>query len=149
MQTSKAEKLAFVRRLKQALKRSSKKVDTPTELALQFNLRHQQDSITPAAAQKWLTGQAQPTIDKIETLADWLNVSPHWLRHGTVEDRPTSAGRKGTAKKSIPTIQPTEDELMVLTRLRSLSEHRHDLVIEILEQFSIEQEMWKNRSDSG
>ena len=66
------EKQAFSLRLKQALKRSAKKIDTPTELALQFNLRHQNDSITVQAAQKWMTGKARPAVDKIETLAAML-----------------------------------------------------------------------------
>lgn len=145
MQTSQAEKLAFARRLKQALKRSSKKVDTPTELALQFNLRHQQGSITPAAAQKWLTGQAQPTIDKIETLSDWLGIAPQWLRWGTAEDRSTQpTGKKGQPRKSAAAIQPSEAELMLLTRLRNLPEHQRNLVTEVLEQFSLQQEMWRD-----
>ncbi|MQR00960.1 transcriptional regulator [Glaciimonas soli] len=139
------EKLEFSLRLKQALKRSSKKIETPTELALQFNLRHQHDSITPAAAQKWMNGLARPTPDKIETLAEWLNVSAQWLRYGIAEDRPaTTTGRKVSARKSAATIQPTDDELKLLIKLRSLSEHRRNLVVEVLEQFSLEQEMWRD-----
>ena len=88
MPTTTDEKLAFSARVKQALKRSHRKVSTPAELALQFNLRHGNDPITPQAAQKWLTGKALQTQDKMETLATWLNASPLWLRHGIAEPRP-------------------------------------------------------------
>jgi len=141
------DKKEFSLRLKQALKRSPKKVSTPTELEVEFNLRHRGDSISQQAAQKWLTGLARPTPDKIETLAEWLNVSPIWLRYGFAEDRPAPiAERKGPPRKAAPAFQPTEDELKLLARLRSLPEHQRNLVTEVLEQFSLEQEMWRNNS---
>lgn len=139
------ERLAFALRLKQALKRSKKKVDTPTELALQFNLRHKTDPISNQTAQKWLTGQTRPTPDKIETLAEWLNVSAQWLRYGIAEDRPAPVtARKGAQRKTAAVMQPTEDELKLLARLRSLPEYRRNLVIEVLEEFALESEMWRD-----
>lgn len=138
------EKRAFAARLKQAIKRSPKKVETPTDLSIQFNLRHKGESITVQAAQKWLSGQARPTVDKIETLAEWLNVSTQWLRFGIAEDRSTiPPGRKGQKAKSATAIQPTEEELKLIARIRSLPEHRRNLVNEIVEQFSLDQEMWR------
>lgn len=83
MPKSLSEKAAFAERLKLALTRSRKKIHSPNELALQFNLRHSNSSISPQAAQKWLAGTACPTSDKIETLAHWLGVSAHWLRFGS------------------------------------------------------------------
>ncbi|OYZ84678.1 MAG: hypothetical protein B7Y03_02415 [Polaromonas sp. 24-62-144] len=77
------DKKAFAERLKTALKRLPKSIETATELAHQFNLKHQNEPITPQAAQKWLQGTAFPTTDKLQTLADWLNVSAHWLKNGT------------------------------------------------------------------
>lgn len=47
-----SEKTAFAERLKLALTRSSKKIETATELALQFNLRHPNDPVTQQAVQK-------------------------------------------------------------------------------------------------
>jgi transcriptional regulator with XRE-family HTH domain len=139
------DKKEFSLRLKQALKRSPKKISTPTELEVEFNLRHKGDSISQQAAQKWMSGLARPTADKIKTLAEWLNVSPIWLRYGFAEDRPASvAERKGQPRKSAAAIQPTEDELKLLAKLRSLPEHQRNLVIEVLEQFSLEQEMWRD-----
>ena len=137
------EKQAFSLRLKQALKRSAKKVETPTELANQFNLRHQNDPITTQAAQKWLTGLARPTVDKIETLAAWLNVSAQWLRLGIAEERPQIETEKKSPKGKVVTAASlTQDELILIAQLRNLPEHRRFLVTEIVEQFSLEQEMW-------
>jgi transcriptional regulator with XRE-family HTH domain len=138
------DKKAFALRLKQALKRSPKKVTTPSELEVEFNLRHKGDSISQQAAQKWMSGLARPTADKIETLSEWLNVPASWLRYGFAEDRPAPVAGRKMQPKSASAVQPTEDEIKLLTRLRSLSEHRRNLVIEILEQFSLEQEMWRD-----
>ncbi|MFZ6733630.1 transcriptional regulator [Undibacterium sp. Ji42W] len=135
------DKLAFSQRLKQALKRSPKKIETATELALNFNLRHPHASITAQAAQKWLSGQALPTADKIATLAEWLNVSFEWLRFGATA--PTVRNTQGSKKgKPVPVAPPTESELLLIEKIRNMPEHRQNLVIDIVEQFSIDQAMW-------
>jgi transcriptional regulator with XRE-family HTH domain len=136
------EKLAFAERLKLALKRSKKKVETPTDLALQFNLRHHNDPITQQAAQKWLSGKSRPTADKMKTLAEWLNVSAQWLRHGIPETKPTKTAK--TSSLSIATDRATLDaeEQKLINRIRILPEHQRNLVYEIVEQFAIEQEIW-------
>lgn len=136
------EKQAFSLRLKQALKRSQKKIDTPAELALQFNLRHHNESITPQAAQKWLSGNARPTPDKIATLAEWLNVSAQWLRFGISEKIPAQPARPLSKKAATSHDAFSDDETKLILRFRSLSAHRRYLVTEIIEQFALEQEMW-------
>jgi transcriptional regulator with XRE-family HTH domain len=135
------EKKAFAQRLKQALKRSSKKIETASELATQFNLRHPAEPITPQAAQKWLSGTARPTVDKIKTLAEWLAVSEQWLRYG-VTDMKRSRPPKG-AKAGDEAIRPTPEELELLRRLRQLSEYRRQLVEGVIEQFALDGEIWK------
>ncbi|MBW5805865.1 transcriptional regulator [Burkholderia sp. COPS] len=135
------DKKAFASRLRQALKRSSKKIETASELATQFNLRSN-EPITPQAAQKWLTGTARPTVDKIKTLADWLDVSEQWLRFG-VTDTKRSRPAKG-AKPADEAIQPTAEELELLRRLRSLSAYRRQLVEGVIEQFSLDGEIWSD-----
>jgi len=134
------EKRAFAERLRQALKRSPRRIETPTELAIQFSLRHPNSSVTPQAAQKWLSGRAVPTPDKIETLAEWLDVSATWLRHG-VADAPRP-GRKPVAALREPS-SPTAAEWVVLERLRRLPEARRRLVEEIVEQFSLDEDAWR------
>ena len=143
MPTTSDEKLAFSQRLKLALKRSKKKIENPTDLALQFNLRHRKDSITAQAAQKWLTGKSVPTTDKIETLAAWLNVSVQWLRHGIPEAKPTKSLKPLSKTATTKPDVPNASELKLLQRIRNLPESRRELVIEIVEQFSAEQEMWQ------
>jgi transcriptional regulator with XRE-family HTH domain len=143
MPTSNNEKLAFSQRLKLALKRSHKKIDTPTDLALQFNLRHRNDPITPQAAQKWLSAKARPTADKINTLATWLNVSPQWLRYGIPEPKPSKATKPLSRIHAASQSAPNAEELKLLLRIRNLPEHRRHLVTEIVEQFSVEQEIWQ------
>ena len=55
---------------------------SPTILQREYNRRSDQAPITTHAARKWLMGEAIPTQDRIKILADWLNVSPSWLRFG-------------------------------------------------------------------
>lgn len=138
------EKKAFSARLKQALGRSPKKVSSATDLSIQFNLRHPRESITVQAAQKWLNGTARPTADKVETLAEWLNVSAQWLRYGIADDRPDSEqGSKSRQKKS-PVMAVTDEEMVLLERIRSLSEHQRYLITQLIDQLSIESTMWKS-----
>ena len=65
---------------------------SPTIVQREYNIRSNQPPITAHAARKWLMGEAIPTQDRIKILADWLNVSPSWLRFG--ED--DIDGRKNT-----------------------------------------------------
>lgn len=139
------EKLAFAERLHIALKRGAKNVNTATELATKFNLRHTNEPITAQAAQKWLTGKACPTADKIETLADWLNVSAHWLRYGPAPQplqRQNASQVRQTKSQANPVDGFTEKELKLLSRLRLLSEHQFFLVAELVDQLAVEREMW-------
>lgn len=136
------EKKAFASRLKQALGRSPKRVSTATDLSIQFNLRHPRESITVQAAQKWLNGTARPTADKIETLAEWLNVSAQWLRYGIAEEKPAIERKtKIVAGQSVGEIN--EDEYSLLAKLRLLSEHRRLLILDLVDQLSLDQDMWK------
>jgi len=134
------DKKAFAERLKTALKRLPKSIETATELAHEFNLKHQNEPITPQAAQRWLKGTAFPTPDKLQTLADWLNVSAHWLKNGP----PPPAKKTLTGKRS-QSAQPgqlTEKETRILTKLRSLSEHQVFIVAELIDQLALEREIW-------
>jgi transcriptional regulator with XRE-family HTH domain len=136
------EKLAFAERLKRALKRSAKKIDSATELSVQFSLRHPNASVTPQAAQKWLTGKAKPTVDKINTLAEWLGVSAQWLRHGVTDEvRPVRSKMK---KSETGQLDISADELKLISKLRLLPEARRQIVAEIIEQFALDAESWRD-----
>ncbi len=142
------EKLDFSKRLKIALKRSPKPVNGAAELALQFNLRHSNDSITAQSAHKWLTGKARPTADKIETLASWLNVSAHWLRYGSPNDvKPKQVTGARRAKLQIEKdTSLSEAEMKLVAQFRRLSTHQRHLIAELTEQLTIEQEIWPEKS---
>ncbi len=142
MQTD--EKFDFSKRLKLALKRSPRPIDSATELALQFNLRHPNDSITAQAAHKWLAGKAKPTADKIETLASWLNVSAHWLRYGSSNDvKPKqAAGARRIKLHAEKDSSFNEAEIQLVAQFRRLTTHQRHLIAELTEQLAIEQELW-------
>jgi transcriptional regulator with XRE-family HTH domain len=134
------DKQAFAARLRQALKRSPKKIETAADLAVQFSLRHPAAAVTTQSAHKWLTGKSRPTADKLKTLATWLDVSPTWLLYGEV-DRP-----KGATKLQEPEpIVPTPDELQMIKKIRSLPESRRLLVQEIIEICQLDPEVWRGR----
>lgn len=127
------EKLALAQRLRLALGRSGTRISTPTELALQFNLRYPGKPVTNQAVQKWLSGDNRPTPDKIEMLADMLSVSPLWLRHG-IEQGPTGKPRLAS---QTPVTDPTEGELRLLGSYRQLSPYQRELVSGVIEQLAL------------
>jgi transcriptional regulator with XRE-family HTH domain len=132
------EKIAFTKRLKLALKRSNKKITTPAELALQFNLRHPNESVSPQAVHKWLTGKAKPTTDKIATLADWLTVSPHWLSFGSAAGEQLMPDmRQNKTHKNTPAAL-SDSELNLLVQMRRLSTHQQSIIAELVEQLAAE-----------
>lgn len=51
-------------------------------LEAQFNTRYWGKPVTYQAVTRWLRGEAIPAQDKLQVLADWLNVEPHVLRFG-------------------------------------------------------------------
>ena len=134
------DKQAFAARLRQALKRSPKKIETATDLAVQFSLRHSATAITTQSAHKWLTGKSRPTADKLKTLATWLDVSPTWLLYGTA-DRSKAPSQP---KESQP-IVPTAEELQMIEKVRSLPESRRQLVQEIIEICQLDAEVWRDK----
>lgn len=137
---------AFAERLKQALTRGYKKIDSPSELALQFNLSHPGSQITNQAAQKWLSGVSKPTPDKIDTLAAMLNVSAQWLRYGIPETRPVASSVGKSAELSLDNLTASDRQL--LQRYRLLSEHQQGLIADLVDQLALDREMWVNPPDS-
>lgn len=76
------EKQAFATRLRAALQASGVRV-SPTVVAHEFNLRYWGRGITPHTARNWLLGNALPMQDKLQVLAQWLQVAPQELRFGS------------------------------------------------------------------
>lgn len=134
------EKQGFASRLKEALKRSPTKVDTPTELAAQFGWRYPKSPISMQAAQKWLSGRAIPTPDKVEALAKWLKVDKQWLRYGVAAQTRPAPGKAATAVRE--PHAPTAEEWKLLERLRRLPESRRQLVEELVWQLALDEDVW-------
>lgn len=132
------DKKAFSERLAQALKRNGRDVTTATQLAMQFNLRHPNEPITVQAAQKWLTGKARPTQDKVETLARWLDVSVEWLRFGLRGSRDRA---ETSADESPLEMSPTDADLHFLSRFKQLSTYQQRLIAELVDQLNLEREL--------
>jgi hypothetical protein len=76
------EKALFSQRLRVALEAASYGKFKVSDIEREFNLRYVSGSVTPQAIYKWLNGQSIPSFDKIQVLADWLNVSAEWLKTG-------------------------------------------------------------------
>jgi hypothetical protein len=78
----------------------------PTDLALQFNLRHRGQPVSTQAVHKWLSGKALPTRDKVETLSEWLRVQECWLLFGV------NPGDNGSDDEGPDQLQPEVSRLM-------------------------------------
>lgn len=77
-----SEKEEFAERLRQAMAAAGYEV-RPAILEKQFNSRYWGRSVTFQAVSRWLRGEAIPSQDKLQVLADWLGLEPHVLRFGT------------------------------------------------------------------
>ena len=75
------DKLEFAQRLHDAMQRAGYK-PRPAVLEREFNTRYWGESVTVQAVRRWLRGEAIPSQDKLQTLAEWLKVEPQILRFG-------------------------------------------------------------------
>jgi len=99
---------------------------SPTRFAREFNLRHHGDPVSPQTARKWLYGRALPTQDKLRTLAQWLEASPHWLRFG--EAQRGYAARQDSASYEV-------DSAWLERKFPVLSEAHRKVLLEITRAF--------------
>ena len=79
----------------------------PAVLEREFNLRYWGRSISFQAVRRWLNGEVVPTQDRLQVLAEWLAVDPHWLRFGE------RLNRMNFPQKSVDSnrrLSPEEDE---------------------------------------
>ena len=75
------EKAQFSQRLRNAIENAGYAV-RPIVLEREFNTRYWGQPITVQAVRRWLRGEAIPSQEKLQVLADWLKVEPHLLRFG-------------------------------------------------------------------
>lgn len=75
------EKQEFAGRLAAAMRNAGYQPRVSV-LEAQFNTRFMGRPVSYQAAARWLKGEAIPSQDKLQALADWLQVEPHVLRFG-------------------------------------------------------------------
>ena len=80
------EKSGFAERLRESMARAGYAA-RPSVLEREFNTRYWGRSVTLQAVRRWLRGEAIPSQDKLQVLADWLHVEPHLLRFGDAAAR--------------------------------------------------------------
>lgn len=136
------EKSAFSQRLKLALMRVSEPVRGATELALRFNLRYRGNAVSPQTAHKWLSGRAIPTRDKLTVLAEWLDVSEHWLHYGAPVEKGLKVAQEAAPYETVRTARspsrhagkPSPEALALAAKIQALPAHRRYLVEELVAQ---------------
>lgn len=117
------ERLLFSERLRQALRHAEYSLDSPTQLAREFNVHFAGNPVTVHAARKWLQGESIPTQEKLRALASWLDVPADWLRFGSAES--DASGEDKNNK-----VDPRDAKL--LSRLQKLDEHHRQIAEEFL-----------------
>jgi hypothetical protein len=122
--TAPDERAAFTERLCGAL-RSARCSLSPTEFAQEYNLRTDGPRITTHAARKWLRAEAIPTQNKLLVLANWLALSPQWLRYG--EDPTTSIDCAANDAKGLP-----RDDRILLQDIKRLDERSRQVVNDVV-----------------
>ena len=75
------EKVEFSERLRDAMTQAGYQL-RPVVLEREFNTRYWGRSVTLQAVRRWLRGEAIPSQDKLQVLADWLKIEPEVLRFG-------------------------------------------------------------------
>ncbi len=128
------EKAGFAERLRAALNNGPDKVKGPTDLARLFNLRHRSSPpVSVQTVEKWLKARAIPKADKIETLADWLGVTAHWLHYGPEPTLPAVKTRKDGQRKEIK-YPVSAESLTLAEKIRALSPRKRYLIEELVSQ---------------
>lgn len=134
------EKTMFAERLKAALKAAGYEA-RPSVLEREFNLRYWGKPITFQAVRRWLRGDSIPNQDKLQVLARWLLVDPHYLRYGgsstyNIGDPPANWD-----------MSLTNEERQLLKLYRGLPAAQREMVREIMETFAKAHPPLNNLSD--
>lgn len=87
------QKIEFSQRLKDAMIAAGYPI-RPIVLEREFNTRYWGRAVTVQAVRRWLRGEAIPSQEKLQVLAEWLKVEPHILRYGEGPTKAIRARRK-------------------------------------------------------
>jgi transcriptional regulator with XRE-family HTH domain len=121
----KDENIAFTQRLLLALNSIGYEVTNITGIAREINKLFSEKSITSHAVRKWLSGQAIPIHSRLIRLADWLGVSPAWLRFGE--------GHMYKAEPSHILFSEESNYSLIFAKIKSLTKEELELVTHQIE----------------
>lgn len=107
------DKQAFAQRLAAAMEAAGYAA-RPSVLEREFNTRYWGRSVTLQAVRRWLRGEALPSQDKLQVLAEWLKVEPHELRFGNRVARSVQAYRERWDEKLNPVDREALDAYLRL-----------------------------------
>ncbi len=103
----------------------------PSILEREFNLRYWGRPVTFQGVRRWLRGESMPEQDKLVVLAEWLRVSPHYLRFGVDDANASVQEKPGDWRQTLsPDLQhvidaflslPAEEKRLVADLLSALS----------------------------
>ncbi|MBE0493472.1 MAG: transcriptional regulator [Thiomicrospira sp.] len=119
----------FSQRLTEAMKEGGYQ-PRPVVLEREFNQRYWGRPVSVQAIRKWLMGEVIPTQDKLQVLAEWLNVDPHWLRFGEKLSGSVQQQRKRWDANMTP------QERQVVESFMSLPPEKRKIVGEIVFAFA-------------
>lgn len=103
----------FSQRLREAMQNAGYEV-RPVVLEREFNQRYWGRSVSFQAVRRWLQGNAIPTQDRLQVLAEWLNVDPHWLRFGEKLNGSVKQQRQRWDAKMTPEERQTVENFLAL-----------------------------------
>ena len=121
----KDENTAFTQRFFLALNSIGYEVTNISGITREINKLFGEKSITSHAVRKWLSGQAIPIHSRLIRLADWLGVSPAWLRFGE--------GQMYKSELSHNLISEENNYALIFAKIKSLSKEELELVTHQIE----------------
>lgn len=119
----------FSKRLKEAMTKHGYE-PRPINVEIEFNQRYWGKPISFQTGRRWLRGEAIPTQDRLQVLAEWLNVDPHWLRFGEKLHGSVKQQRQRWDAKMTP------DERQAMEVFLSLPPEKRKIVGEVIYAFA-------------
>ena len=116
----KDENIAFTQRLLLALHSIGYEVTNISGITREINKLFGEKSITTHAVRKWLSGQSIPIHSRLIRLADWLGVSPAWLRFGE--------GQMHPSKTDSGVVSEENNYALIFAKIKSLSKEEFEMV---------------------
>lgn len=119
----------FSERLQESMLRAGYEI-RPVVLEREFNQRNWGKPVTVQAVRRWLLGEAIPTQDRLQILAEWLAIDSHWLRFGEKLSGSVQQQRKRWDAKMTP------QERQAIEVFMTLPPEKRKIVGEIIKAFA-------------